>query len=277
MADQADAVDPGSAGGAPDGLDLPRIKPRILRQEVLGALRAAILANTIPAGSRLLEAEVAQRMGVSRAPVREAIRHLEQEGLVEFFPHRGAVVVGLPEREVDAIFELRAIIEARATANVAGTVTAEQLAELEGLIEQMRVVLPSRDVEAIAEIDLRFHGLIVEWSGLTLLRHIWSSVDGLVRLRSYQALDRPGKAARAFLANAASSHVALIDALRAGDSQAAAKAAREHVVDVPSMLAGLTDGKSRKSGRDGTAGREVKASTDGKAGKADKAALRAAP
>jgi DNA-binding GntR family transcriptional regulator len=249
VAEQADAVHPGAVGAASDGLDLPRIKPRILRQEVLGALRAAILANTIPAGSRLLEAEVAQRMGVSRAPVREAIRHLEQEGLVEFFPHRGAVVVGLPEREVDAIFELRAIIEARATANVAGTATPEQLAELEALIEQMRLVLPSRDVEAIAEIDLRFHGLIVEWSGLTLLRHIWSSVDGLVRLRSYQALDRPGKAARAFLANAASSHQALIEALRAGDPQAAAKAATEHVIDVPSMLAGLVDGKAGKGAK----------------------------
>jgi DNA-binding GntR family transcriptional regulator len=249
VAEQADTVDPRAAAAAPDGLDLPRIKPRILRQEVLGALRAAIRANTIPAGSRLMEAEVAHRMGVSRAPVREAIRHLEQEGLVEFFPHRGAVVVGLPEREVDAIFELRAIIEARATGNVAVTATAEQLAELEALIEQMRLVLPSRDVEAIAEIDLRFHGLIVEWSGLTLLRHIWSSVDGLVRLRSYQALDRPGKAARAFLANAASSHLDLIDALRAGDPQAAALAAHEHVVDVPSMLAGLVDGKPSKSAK----------------------------
>jgi len=254
VAEQAAAVDPGAAATAPDGLDLPRIKPRILRQEVLGALRAAILAGTIPAGSRLLEAEVAQRMGVSRAPVREAIRHLEQEGLVEFFPHRGAVVVGLPEREVDAIFELRAIIEARATANVATTATPEQLAELEGLIEEMRLVLPSRDVEAIAEVDLRFHGLIVEWSGLTLLRHIWSSVDGLVRLRSYQALDRPGKAAREFLANAAGSHQALIDALRAGDPQAAAKAATEHVIDVPTMIAGLLDGKDGRSRKDGKAG-----------------------
>ncbi len=254
MADHADLGDPVAAGAVPPGLDLPRIKPRILRQEVLGALRTAILANSIPSGSRLLEAEVAQRMGVSRAPVREAIRHLEQEGLVEFFPHRGAVVVGLPEREMDAIYELRAIIEGRATADVAGKATDEQLAELEGLIEQMRAVVPSRDVETIAELDLRFHGLIVEWSGLTLLRHIWSSLDGLVRVRSYQALDRPGKAARYFLANAASSHVTLIDALRAGDPHVAAKVARDHVIEVPEMLAGLggtdgTDGPGRTNGK----------------------------
>lgn len=247
MGDELSAAPDGaSAAIVTTEFDLPRIKPRILRQEVLGALRAAILANTIPAGSRLLEAEVAQRMGVSRAPVREAIRHLEQEGLVEFFPHRGAVVVGLPDREIDAIYELRAIIEGRATADVAGNVTDDQLLKLEGLVDEMRDKLQARDIEAIAEIDLRFHGLIVEWSGLTLLRHIWSSLDGLVRLRSYQALDRPGKTARYFLTNAAGSHVTLIDALRSGDPAAAAQAARDHVIEVPSMLAGLEAERVRR-------------------------------
>ena len=75
-------------------LRLPRAQPRVLRQEVLEALRSDILSGRTKPGSRLLEADIAQRMGVSRAPVREAIRQLEQEGLVEFFPHRGAVVVG---------------------------------------------------------------------------------------------------------------------------------------------------------------------------------------
>lgn len=225
---------------------LPRIQPRVLRQEVLSALRTAILANEITAGARLLEAEVAARMGVSRAPVREAIRHLEQEGLVEFFPHRGAVVVGLPESEIDAIYELRAIIEGRAMASACGTVGDVELDELEALIDQMRGELKKGDVEAIAEIDLRFHGLIVEWSGLTLLRHIWSSLDGLVRLRSYQALDRPGRTAQYFLKNAASSHVALVAALRHGDPAKAAEAARQHVLEVPTMLAGLGDGRSQR-------------------------------
>ena len=224
------------------GFSLPRIQPRILRQEVLEALRTAILSNEIKAGTRLLEAEVAARMGVSRAPVREAVRHLEQEGLVEFFPHRGAVVVGLPESEIDAIYELRAIIEGRATASATSVVGDAELAQLEGLIDEMRAGLKERDVGTIAEIDLRFHGLIVEWSGLTLLRHIWSSLDGLVRLRSYQALDRPGRTARYFLKNAAASHEAIVEALRSGDPAKAADVARRHVIEVPTMLAGLDEG-----------------------------------
>lgn len=234
------------------GLNLQPIKPRVLRQEVLTALRTAILANEISAGSRLLEADVAEQMGVSRAPVREAIRHLEQEGLVEIFPHRGAVVVGLPETEIDAIYELRAVIEGRATAASTGVVGEAELARLEALIDDMRGAITAKEVEAIAEFDLRFHGLIVEWSGLTLLRHIWSSLDGLVRVRSYQALDRPGSTARYFLRNAANSHTVLVDAIRAGDPAAAAALARQHVLEVPTMLAGLgrpgrsARGKSRK-------------------------------
>jgi DNA-binding GntR family transcriptional regulator len=221
------------------GLRLKRIQPRVLRQEVLGALRSAILAGDIPAGTRLLEAEVAESMSVSRAPVREAVRHLEQEGLVEIFPHRGAVVVGLPESEIDAIYELRAVIEARATGAAIGSIGEDEIGRLEALIDEMRAAIKQHEIEAIAEIDLRFHGLIVEWSGMTLLRHIWSSLDGLVRVRSYQALDRPGATARYFLKNAASSHVDLVSALRSGDAGQAAEMARQHVLEVPSMLAGL--------------------------------------
>ncbi len=231
--------------GTGTGLNLRRIQPRVLRTEVLEALRVAILAGDIPAGSRLLEADVAERMGVSRAPVREAIRHLEQEGLVEIFPHRGAVVVGLPEAEIDAIYELRAVIELRATASAISVVGDEEIGQLEALIDEMSGAIKTRQIDSIAEIDLRFHGLIVEWSGMTLLRHIWSSLDGLVRVRSYQALDRPGATAQYFRKNAAASHTAIVDALRAGDAEAAADVARQHVLEVPTMLAGIDSGKRR--------------------------------
>ena len=74
-------------------------------------------------------------MGVSRAPVREAMRQLEQEGLVESFAHRGAVVTGLPEDEVDAIYELRALIETRAFERVCGTATRGQSATRDALVD----------------------------------------------------------------------------------------------------------------------------------------------
>jgi DNA-binding GntR family transcriptional regulator len=219
-----------------DELRLPRVQPRVLRQEVLEALRSAILANRMKPGSRLLEAEVANRMGVSRAPVREAIRQLEQEGLVEFFPHRGAVVVGLPEDEIDAIYELRALIEERAIARACETATEDDLARLRSLIVDMQAALKQRDIDEVAEIDLRFHGAIVELSGFSLLKHIWQSLDGLVRVRSYQALDRPGRAAQYFLSGSIASHSILVDAIRARDPLHAAEAVRAHILDVAQQL-----------------------------------------
>ena len=219
-----------------DELRLPRVQPRVLRQEVLEALRSAILANRIKPGSRLLEADVAGRMGVSRAPVREAIRQLEQEGLVEFFPHRGAVVVGLPDDEIDAIYELRALIEERAIARAAEHATEADLERLESLIGDMQQALKARDIDEVAEIDLRFHGAIVELSGFSLLRHIWGSLDGLVRVRSYQALDRPGRAAKYFLSGSIASHSVLVDLLRARDAEGAGQAIRAHILDVVNQL-----------------------------------------
>jgi DNA-binding GntR family transcriptional regulator len=217
---------------------LPLLKPRVLRQEVLDALRHAILTKEMAPGTRLLEAEVASQMGVSRAPVREAVRQLEQEGLVELVPHRGAVVLGLPDAEIDTIYEMRATIEARAMAAVAASLTPEQDAQILDLVEQMRDPLTRNDINAVSELDWQIHGLILELSQLTLLRRIWTSLYSLVQLRSYQAPGRPGPAADYFKRTAIESHMALLEALRTGDAEQASRAGRDHVLEVPRILAG---------------------------------------
>jgi len=219
-----------------DELPLPRVQPRVLRQEVLVALRAAILSGDIAPGARLLEADVATKMGVSRAPVREAMRQLEQEGLVESFAHRGAVVTGLPEDEVEAIYELRALIETKAIERVCQTATTEQIATLDALVEEMQQARSRKDTAEVAELDLRFHGRLIELSGFSLLRHIWSSLDGLVRVKSYQAVQRPGRSAAYFLREAVSSHATLVDAIRLGDAPLAMARIQEHILEVPARL-----------------------------------------
>lgn len=215
---------------------LPRVHHRVLRQEVLTALRTGIVSKEIPVGTRLLEAELSARMGVSRAPVREALRQLEQEGLVESFAHRGVVVVGVPEDEIDALYELRATIEAKAIARACASATDEDLAGLRALIEEMRDAVERWDIDAVAEIDLRFHGAIVTLSGFSLLRTIWASLDGLVRVRSYQALERPGPSAAYFRRDSIASHERLADAIAARDPERAAHLVREHILEVAERL-----------------------------------------
>ncbi|HEY7144192.1 MAG TPA: GntR family transcriptional regulator [Streptosporangiaceae bacterium] len=227
-----------------DPLPLPKVQGRVLRQEVCDELRQAILAGDFAPGTRVLEVQVANSMGVSRAPVREALRQLEQEGLIEFYPHRGAVVVGLPEDEIDVIYQLRATIEGEAITRVAANATPEDIERLEESLAQIRSVRKERDTAKIAEADLHFHRTMVELSGFKLLLRVWSSLDGLVRARTYLAMaDRaPG---RDFLVESGVvSHAALVEAIKNGSQKQAAKAAREHVMEAADRLKGQQAGRA---------------------------------
>jgi DNA-binding GntR family transcriptional regulator len=217
-------------------LGLPRVTPRVLRHDVYHALRTAILTGRIPPGKRLRESEVTESMGVSRAPVREAVRQLEQEGLVETVPHRGVVVVGLAEEEVETVYELRALIEERAFARAAGRLTDDDEARLAEMLDEMAQAAAQHDVEAVAELDLRFHELIVQTSGFSLLARVWSTLDGRVRMRTYQAFSQAGDASDYFFENNVAAHRELLEALRGGDAEVAARAAREHVLGVSVIL-----------------------------------------
>ena len=216
-----------------DELRLPRVQPRVLRQEVLEALRSAILANRIKPGSRLLEADVAGRMGVSRAPVREAIRQLEQEGLVEFFPHRGAVVVGVGDSEIETIYAIRALLEERAFAKACRVVDDAELDAMAETVEKMIAASEAGDTVAVAEHDMHFHGRVVELSGFSYLRRLWTSIDGVVRLRAARDAERPELAdttsARDWLMEPSIEHRELVEALRSRRPATAAKAARAHI------------------------------------------------
>lgn len=194
-------------------------------------LRAAILAGAFPPGGRLIESDIAEQMGVSRAPVREAIRALQQEGLVEIFPHRGAVVVGVSEEELERIYELRALIEQIAFARACETIQPEQLEELAGLIEAMRRQVADAAIDDLIESDIAFHRLIVRASGYRIFARLWESLDGLTRVRTLQSLTFPA-GEEFFLARSAETHAALYEAVKAGDAELARQLVGEHILAV---------------------------------------------
>ena len=146
-------------------VNLLPVERRVLRHEVLQGLRSGILSGEIAPGTRLLEVPLANELGVSRGPVREALRQLEQEGLVEFYPHRGAVVVGVADAEVETIYGIRALLEGRAFARACRVVTDEELEALAATVEKMISASEAGDVAAVTEHDMRFHGRVVEISG----------------------------------------------------------------------------------------------------------------
>ena len=131
-----------------------------LRDVVFKTLREAILKGNLAPGERLMEIQLANQLGVSRTPIREAIRKLELEGLVIMIPRRGAEVARITEKDLRDVLEVRASLEELAIGLACERITDEEIGELRRALENFREVLREGDVTKIAESDVDFHDII---------------------------------------------------------------------------------------------------------------------
>ena len=128
-----------------------------LRDVVFNTLRQAILKGELKPGERLMEIQLAKRLGVSRTPVREAIRKLELEGLVLMVPRKGAEVADITQQDLEDVLEVRAALEELAVKNACDNITEEQIQELKKAAADFKEALEGTDLIACAEADMRFH------------------------------------------------------------------------------------------------------------------------
>ena len=133
-----------------------------LREVVCEALRDAITKGMLKPGERLMEIQLAEELGVSRTPVREAIRKLELEGYVIMMPRRGTYVANLSIRDVNEVFEIRTSLESLASGLAAERITVEELDNLQRLLVQIGIYIEKNDMEKIVETDTAFHGLLYQ-------------------------------------------------------------------------------------------------------------------
>lgn len=133
-----------------------------LRDVVFKTLREAILKGDLAPGERLMEIKLANQLGVSRTPIREAIRKLELEGLVVMVPRKGAEVAKITEKDLRDVLEVRASLEELAITLACERITDEKIAELKSALEQFRTVIKGKDVTKIAQMDVAFHDVIFE-------------------------------------------------------------------------------------------------------------------
>lgn len=206
---------------------LAPISPASLRKDVLHSLRYAILTGTLRPGDRLLEEALAKELAVSRGTLREVMRQLEQEGLIETFPHRGSFVTKVNFAEIQAVLELRAQLEATAVRAALHKGAQELLPELERLIDEMHAGTKSGDMVQLAEADVAFHQLIVGHCGYASWSRIWQTIDGMVRLYIFTV----NRSVPQFLVGAAESHRPIVAALAVGDADAAEAAVRLHICE----------------------------------------------
>ncbi|OIK03207.1 GntR family transcriptional regulator [Streptomyces monashensis] len=191
-----------------------------VRERVLASLREDIIGGRLAPGDRLVERELAERFGVSRVPVREAIRALVAEGFVLFESARRTVVRRLTPTDVRELFELREALEVYAAGLAASRVTPQALAELRALLEQAARATKEGDAEAITDINTRFHDRIRALAGNSLLISVMEPVDGRLRWLTRQNEEWP---------QLLGEHRELYDAIASGDPDRARAHALEHV------------------------------------------------
>jgi DNA-binding GntR family transcriptional regulator len=195
----------------------------MLRDQIKDALVERILDGVYAPGERIVEIRVAQELGVSQAPVREALRELESSRLVVSEPFRGARVRGVTAEELAEIYPVRAALEGVAAHDAAQRLRARDLARLAAEIEAMRAAATAGDVHAFIVHDVGFHRRIVEASGNSVLLELWRSLH--VEVRTTITLIKRV----ADLLDVAETHRPVLDALRERDADAAARALRDHI------------------------------------------------
>ena len=205
-----------------------------LRDVVFETLRDAIIKQVLKPGERLMEIQLADEMGVSRTPVREAIRKLELEGLVVMVPRKGAYVAGVSMKDIHEVYEVRAALEMLAVSLAAERITDEELDALERQVLRESEAENSEGEKAldnIIYIDSTFHDIIYQAAhNQRLVQFVNILQEQLQRFRA-ASLSRPGRSKTALL-----EHKQIVEALAERNGELASKLAKEHIENAENAM-----------------------------------------
>ena len=194
-------------------------------------LREAIVTGRLQPNERLVESDLARSLGVSRTIVRTALARLEQEGLVQHERNRGARVRLVEQGEAVEILEARAVLEGLAVRSAAKRATPEDVEELRGITEEMRRRREADDLLGVSEENARLHRRLIEIGGHATASRLIATLNTQIVRFQYRTILLPGRGERSL-----SEHVAIIDAVAAGDPEAAEAAMRTHLSQVADAL-----------------------------------------
>lgn len=158
-------------------IDLSQNKP--LNQSVYEGLRTAIIKGVIPVGERINEKEYSLRLNISRTPIREALRRIEEEGLVEYIPRYGTVVKKVTKADVEEIFKIRVVLEILATTNAMRVMTDEQYDEMKELLDCTDELNRQGELKQVIELSGEFNQMLFRFSNMPRLESI------LIKLKAY--------------------------------------------------------------------------------------------
>lgn len=202
-----------------------------LSGRVFNRIREDILSGKYEQNEELRENTIGTELGVSRTPVREALRQLELEGLVTMIPNKGAYVNGISEKDIHDIYVIRSYLEGLCARWACERITDECLAQLDEVVELTEFYIRKGNTEQIVELDNRFHELLYETCDSKWLNHMLSDFHHYVervRRKSLADMERAETSIK--------EHRAIVDAMRKRDGEEAERLAHEHIIQTISNL-----------------------------------------
>ena len=196
-----------------------------LRDVVFNTLRDAILTGKLVPGERLMENQLAEKLGVSRTPVREALRMLELENLVELVPRKGAQVLDMSEKDITNILEVRSALEGLATSLACKKMTKEDLQQLKNMEVDFEKAVADNDVDHFVDIDEDFHDLIFAATENDKLINIFRNL----RIQLYRYRMAQAKNNETSMSTIVAHHRSIIRAIENHDGEEGASIAQGHI------------------------------------------------
>ena len=198
---------------------------KVLSHDIYDSIRDAILDGRLEPGERIVETAIAEQMGVSRAPLREALRQLERDGLLDVETHRETRVVSLGLDDIKELHLIRTVLETLAYQYAAQRLSNKDMAPFEILVENMEKAAQAGDANLLGQYDYEFHELLCKSSGWPRLYRIWSDQHVLLRLWfNVVAKSHDNK-----MIATATSHRFLLEAIKANDKNAIARQVYDHI------------------------------------------------
>ena len=221
----------------------PMTESRPIREIAYDVLKKAIITGEIPAGERIVETEYADRLHISRTPLREALRKLERDGLVEYVMRRGVVVHAFTTEDVDQIYTIRNSLEMLTLPYIIENATAEDIAALREKLAAMDALIARDDIEGLSPLARDFHTCLTAISGKNRILRVIEGQDEYIRSFSAMAIQQENRRSSAH-----EEHHKLVDLVEKKDLPALEELMRHHIErSKECCLAAL---KARKQNRD---------------------------
>ena len=197
-----------------------------LTEKVFSEIEQAILSGIYSVGDQLVESKISLELGVSRTPVREALKQLELEGLVTTIPNKGTFVVGVSTDDILDIYTIRVAVEGISSQLAAERVSDSEIKELETLVELQEFYVSKGDILQLLQLDSKFHEIIYEISGSRVLKHTLASFHNQLKRARETSLLTAGRTIVAV-----KEHRDIFEAIAAKDSKKAKELTELHIAN----------------------------------------------